>query len=64
MAIIYTIEEALVGKAYRSRSIEGIIQFAEKRNNLYYENAQAYAVLVRSSNPFHEEWRTIAVSEN
>jgi hypothetical protein len=45
------ISEALVGKYYRSRSrrgLEGIIQYAEKRDNVYTnENEYAYFVTVR-----------------
>ena len=46
---LYSIETLLEGKLYRSnsRKIEGIIQDAEKRSDVYYENAEAYLVRVR-----------------
>jgi hypothetical protein len=50
MANLYNIESLLEGKHYRSYSrkgLEGIIQYAEKREGLYYENAEAYLVKVR-----------------
>jgi hypothetical protein len=50
MANLYSIETLLEGKLYRSqkrRGLEGLIQFAEKRSDVYYENAEAYLVRVR-----------------
>jgi hypothetical protein len=46
---LYSIETLLEGKFYRSNSrrIEGIIQDAEKRSDVYYDNAEAYLVRVR-----------------
>lgn len=61
MANLYTIETLLEGKAYRSRSVEGIIQSAEKRDNVYYDGAEAYLVRVRPSNSLDDVYRTIAV---
>ena len=62
-ANLYTIEDLLVGKAYRSRSLEGIIQSAEKReDSVWYDNAEAYLVRVRPTNGYSDEYRTIAVS--
>lgn len=66
-ANIYTIESLLIDKAYRSRSISGIIKSAEKRSDVYYENADAYLIRVR---PYvgdigivsRDEYRTIAVA--
>jgi hypothetical protein len=46
----YDIPTLLEGKYYRSlsRHIDGIIQYAEKRENVWYgENFQAYTVTVR-----------------
>jgi hypothetical protein len=46
----YSIETLLEGKVYRSlsRKIEGIIQDAEKRSEVWYgENFEAYLVRVR-----------------
>jgi hypothetical protein len=50
MANLYSIETLLEGKLYRSqkrRGLEGLIQFAEKRSDVYYDNAEAYLVRVR-----------------
>lgn len=49
-ALTYSIETLLEGKYYRSYSrkgLDGIIQTAEKRSDVWYENAEAYLVLVR-----------------
>ena len=62
-ANLYTIENLLVGKSYRSRSIEGIIQSAEKHPHaVWYENAEAYLVRVRPTHGLNDVYRTIAVS--
>lgn len=47
---LYNIESLLEGKYYRSNSrngLDGIIQYAEKRSDVYYHNAEAYLVKVR-----------------
>ena len=67
-ANLYSIESLLVGKSYRSKSIEGIIQSAEKReDSVWYDNATAYVVRVRPSafSPMiRDVYRTIAVRNN
>ena len=64
-ANLYSIEDLLIGKSYRSKSIEGIIQSAEKReDSVWYDNATAYVVRVRPSalSPMiRDVYRTIAV---
>lgn len=60
-ANVYTTESLLIGKAYRSRSLEGIIQDAEKRSDVWYEGADAYLVRVRPTHGFSDKYRTIAV---
>ena len=50
MANLYNIPTLLEGKYYRSvsrRGLDGIIQEAEKRDNVYFDNAEAYLVRVR-----------------
>jgi hypothetical protein len=49
MANLYNISTLLEGKFYRSRSrnLEGIIQYAEKRDGVYFDNAEAYLITVR-----------------
>ena len=63
-ANIYSIQNLLIGKAYRSRSIQGIIEDAEPRPNVWYENADAYLVRVRPTNGKRDEYRTLAVRTN
>ena len=49
-ANVYTIENLLVGKTYRSRSIEGEIISAEKHPNaVWYQDCESYLVEVRPS---------------
>lgn len=62
-ANLYSIESLLIGKAYRSRSLEGIIQDAEK-SDVFYDNAEAYLVRVRPTNGLKDTYRTIAVRIN
>jgi len=60
-ANLYTIESLLIGKAYRSRSVEGIIQDAEK-SDVYYANAEAYRVRIRPTHGLSDTYRIVAVS--
>lgn len=62
-ANLYSIESLLIGKAYRSRSLEGIIQDAEK-SDVYYDNAEAYLVRVRPTHGLKDTYRIIAVRNN
>ena len=64
MANLYTIENLLIGKTYRSNSLVGEIIDAEKRNDsVYYSDAEAYLVRVRSEGANYH-YRTIAVKVN
>lgn len=63
-ANIISVSSALIGKAYRSRSIQGIIEDAEPRPSVWYDNADAYAVRVRPVNGGRDEWRTLAVERD
>lgn len=61
MANLYSVEDLLIGKPYRSRSLIGEIVDAEKRTDcVYYANAEAYVVRVRSSHGNYV-YRTVAV---
>jgi len=60
-ANLYSIESLLIGKAYRSRSVEGIIQDAEK-SDVYYSNAEAYRVRIRPTHGLLDTYRIVAVS--
>ena len=62
MANLYSIENLLVGKTYRSRSVEGEIVDAEKHPKcVYYADAEAYLVRIRKSMGGYT-YRTVAVS--
>jgi hypothetical protein len=60
----YTIESLLEGKYYRSHSRhdEGVIQYAEKREGIWYgENFEAYAIEVKATRGIGNFWATVAV---
>lgn len=63
---LYSIESLLVGKSYRSRSVQGEIVHAEKDNRAvwYGEDTQSYLVEIRPTNAIKNVWRTLAVSTN
>ena len=61
---LYTIENLLVGKNYRStnRHFSGEIISAEHRPAIWYgENTEAYLVEVYSAHTLRNKFRTIAV---
>jgi len=61
---LYTIENLLVGKNYRSlnRNFEGVITHASKREGIWYgENTEAYVVQVRPTHGLSDRYATIAV---
>ena len=61
-ANLYNIESLLIGKPYRSRSVEGEIVDAEKHPKaVWYEDAEAYLVRIRKSMGGYT-YRTVAVS--
>ena len=61
-ANLYNIESLLVGKTYRSRSVEGEIVSAEKHPQaVWYENAEAYLVNIRKSTGGYT-YRSVAVA--
>jgi hypothetical protein len=62
MANLYTIENLLVGKTYKSKSLRGEIVSAEKSSQpiWYGENTEAYLVNVRSE-VGNYAYRTLAV---
>ena len=65
-ANIYSIETLLIGKSYRSRSVEGEIIHAEKDNRAvwYGEDTNSYLVEIRPTYGIKNVWRTLAVSTN
>jgi len=63
-ANIFTIENLLVGKIYRSKTLTGEIISAEKHPAcVWYENAEAYLVEIRNQNGGYT-YRTLAVANN
>jgi len=62
MTNLYSVESLLIGKAYRSRSLEGIIQDAEPYTQAYYADADAYRVRVRPTNGLSDTYRIVAVA--
>ena len=64
MANLYTIEDLLIGKSYRSKSIsDGTIISAEKsKDALWYgENTEAYFVEIQEGRSLRNTYRTVAV---
>jgi hypothetical protein len=64
-ANVYTIENLLVGKTYKSRTLTGEIISAEKSDTWYGANTESYLVQVRPhySAPLNlkDTYRTLAV---
>ena len=62
-ANVYTVESLLVGKMYRSRSVEGEIISAEIHPQaIWYEGAEAYRVEIRKTNGGYT-YRSLAVNK-
>jgi hypothetical protein len=61
-ANVYTIENLLVGKQYRSRTLTGEIISAEQHPKaVWYQGCESYLVEVRPSNGGKVTCRTVAV---
>jgi hypothetical protein len=61
-ANLYNIESLLIGKTYRSRSVEGEIISAEKHPKaVWYQDAEAYLVEIRKQGGGYT-YRSVAVS--
>jgi hypothetical protein len=61
---LYTIENLLVGKNYRSRNrhFEGVIVSASPRPAIWYgENTEAYVIQVKSPAYLSDRYATVAV---
>lgn len=63
MANLYTMETLLIGKTYRSKSLEGKIVSAEKHSAWFGRNAQAYLVEV-DTGTLKNKFRVVAVGED
>jgi len=59
MANLYTIQDLLIGKSYRSKSLRGEIISAEK-SDVWYDNAESYLVQIKSDTGKYT-YRTLAV---
>jgi hypothetical protein len=61
MANLYKIEDLLIGKTYKSKTLTGEIVSAEKDNRAvwYGDNTESYLVEVNSI--YRNKWRTVAV---
>lgn len=62
MANLYTIEDLLIGKTYRSKSLEGKIVSAEKHEAWFGRDAQAYLVEV-DTGMIKNKFRVVAIGE-
>lgn len=60
-ANVYSIESLLVGKSYRSRSVQGEIISAEKNDSVWYQGCETYFVQVRPYNSIKDTYRYLAV---
>jgi hypothetical protein len=61
-ANLYTIEDLLIGKIYRSKSVTGEIVSATKHPEaVWYDGAEAYRVEVRDSLKGNYTYRSVAV---
>lgn len=63
MANLYTTETLLLGKTYRSKTLEGKIVGVQKHNAWFGNNAQAYLVEV-DTGMIRNKYRVIAVGED
>lgn len=61
-ANLYNVQSLLIGKPYRSRSVEGEIVSAEPHPKaVWYDNADAYLVQIRKSTGGYT-YRSVAVA--
>ena len=60
MANLYTIEDLLIGKSYRSKSTEGTIVSAQKSDAWYGREAQGYFVEI-DTGLMNNTYRHVAV---
>jgi len=63
-ANLYTIQDLLIGKIYRSNSIVGeIVEVIPHPKSVYYNDATPYLVRVRGEGADYQ-FRTVAVKDN
>jgi hypothetical protein len=61
MANLYTVENLLQGKQYRSNSLNGEIISGEKTDHWFGNDREAYRVLIRTPHSYKDHYRIIAV---
>ncbi len=64
MANLYTKETLLLGKVYRSKTMEGKIVGVEKHSAWFGHNAQAYLVKIENPMSLRYAYRVVAVGED
>jgi len=60
-ANIYSVQNLLVGKIYRSKSVQGEIISAEPNNDVIYIGCDTYLAQVRPFNSLRDTYRYVAV---
>lgn len=61
-ANLYAVSDLLIGKVYRSRSVEGEIISAEPHPEaVWYDGAEAYLVGIQPTNSIRMTYRSVAV---
>lgn len=62
MANLYSVQSLLVGKTYKSRTLQGeIVSAIPHPQPIWYEGAEAYLVEVKVPHSIHTSYRTVAV---
>jgi hypothetical protein len=64
MANLYTTGSLLLGKTYRSKTMEGKIVDVEKHSAFFGMNAQAYLVKIENPMSIRYAYRVVAVGED
>jgi hypothetical protein len=64
MANLYTPETLLLGKVYRSNTMEGKIVDVEKHSAFFGMNSQAYLVKIENPKSIRYAYRVVAVGED
>jgi hypothetical protein len=64
MANLYTPETLLLGKVYRSNTMEGKIVDVEKHSAFFGMNAKAYLVKIDNPRSINYAYRVVAIGED
>ena len=60
-ANVYSVENLLVGKTYRSATLSGEIISVEKSDTVWYKDCETYLAQVRPFNSIRDTYRYVAV---